>query len=235
VKPWRSRKESAMSLAPRSARHPFPARPPDRQLQLGGALWVLSLVFFVGQAVAQSAWPAFSLLDNHVSDLGNTVCGPWLAYANVCSPLHAMMNGALLTAGGLMLLGLFFTRTGWPRRRLTTWALGFLALAGLCTILVGLSPENVNPRLHMVGALNIPCANLALLLFGLATWRTSRRIAVLSLSLGIVGWLGLPVGLLLLAFTGHGGGAAERLALYPVFVWMIVLGVAFLRTSHPVL
>jgi hypothetical membrane protein len=217
-----------MSHAPRSGSRSWtvPLTRQQRHL-IGGLLWTLSLVFFAGQAIAQSAWPSFSSLDNHVSDLGNTACGPWMASAYVCSPLHAVMNAALILSGLLMGLGLYLTRDLWPSRRLSSWGLGFLALTGLCTVLVGLNPENVNLRLHMLGALNIPFGNLALLLLGLATWRTRRRVAMLSLALGAIGWLGLPIGLVLLTLSGHGGGAAERLALYPVFVWTIVLGVGF--------
>ena len=79
----------------------------------------------------------------------------------------------------------------------------------------------------MLGALNIPFGNVAMLLLGLATWSAWRRVGLLSLTLSAIGWLGLPVGLALLALSGHGGGAAERLALYPEFVWTIVLGVGF--------
>jgi hypothetical membrane protein len=193
---------------------------------------VLTLVFFGGQIVAQLAWPSFSLLDNHVSDLGNTACGPWLAHDSICSPLHAVMNAALVASGALMLAGVYLTRHAWPRRRLSAWGLGFLAVAGLCTIVVGLNPENESLRLHMVGALNIPAANIALVLMGLACWGYRRWIAVLSLVLGLIGWLGLPVGVLLLVYSGHGGGLAERLALYPIFIWTAVLGIAFLRSPR---
>ena len=79
----------------------------------------------------------------------------------------------------------------------------------------------------MLGALNIPFGNVAMLLLGLATWSAWRRVGLLSLTLSAIGWFGLPVGLVLLALSGHGGGAAERLALYPKFVWTIVLGVVF--------
>jgi hypothetical membrane protein len=212
----------------RSSLHGWTASATTRQQHLiGGLLWALTLVFFVGQVITQSAWPSFSLLDNHVSDLGNTACGPWLAYAYVCSPLHAAMNAALVLSGVLTLVGLYLTYDVWPRRRLTTWGLGCLALAGICTILVGLNPENENLRLHMLGALNIPFGNVAMLLLGLATWSAGRRVGLLSLTLSAVGWLGLPVGLALLTLSGHGGGAAERLALYPVFLWTFVLGVGF--------
>lgn len=46
---------------------------PRLRLSLGGAAWILTLLYFVGQIVAQAAWTTpYSLIDNRVSDLGNT-------------------------------------------------------------------------------------------------------------------------------------------------------------------
>jgi hypothetical protein len=78
--------------------------------------------------------------------------------------------------------------------------------------------------LHLVGALNIPAGNLALILLGLAVRQVRPRIAALPVTFGAVGLLGLLAGPPLVALTGHGGGAAERIALYPLIVWMIGLG-----------
>ena len=54
-------------------------------------------------------------------------------------------------------------------------------------------------------------------------WRTRRRVAVLSLAVGAVGL----VSFLLLGSApslGLGIGLVERLAGYPVVVWMIAIG-----------
>lgn len=88
--------------------------------------WILTLLYFIGQAVAQGAWTTpYSLIDNRVSDLGNTACGRTLANTYICSPLHAVMNTTFVLTGVLILVGLFLTRSIWPQRRLTTWALIF--------------------------------------------------------------------------------------------------------------
>ena len=60
------------------------------------------------------------------------------------------------------------------------WGLTALFVASMGTILVGLSPENVNVAVHLVGALNIPCGNLAMILLGLAINETRPRVAVAS-------------------------------------------------------
>jgi hypothetical membrane protein len=189
-------------------------------------------VFFAGQAVAQAAFvPSYSLLDDRISDLGNTTCGPWLTRAYACSPLHAVMNAALVATGVLILLGALLTWPAWPPRRLSAWGLTSLALAGLGFVVVGLAPENVSLGLHLLGATNLVTSNLALLLLGLAIWRPRRRAATVTLVLAGVGFLGLLVGPLLIRSVGHGGGLAERMVLYPVVAWAVGMGAAFLRRS----
>lgn len=103
-----------------------PRTAPQLRLLLGGGSWILTLLYFIGQAVAQGAWTTpYSLIDNRVSDLGNTACGRTLANTYICSPLHAVMNTTFVLTGVLILVGLFLTRSIWPQRRLTTWALIF--------------------------------------------------------------------------------------------------------------
>ncbi|HEY3685284.1 MAG TPA: DUF998 domain-containing protein [Streptosporangiaceae bacterium] len=208
-------------------------RPSGLQPRIGGAAWASTVVYFIGQAVAQAAWSTpYSLIDNRISDLGNTACGRAPANVYICSPLHAVMNASFVLTGILLLAGLYLTRRIWPRGRLTTWGLAFLAVTGIGTVLVGLAPENVNVPLHLVGALNIPCGNIALLLLGLANRRLRPGIARLTLVLSAVGFLGMLGGPALIALTGHGGGLAERLALYPAIVWTVLLGLSVLRVRR---
>jgi hypothetical protein len=80
-------------------------------------LWILTLEFFAGQAVAQAAWRTpYSLLTNSISDLSNTACGSWppasvhlaslgLSATYVCSPRHSVMNVSFSATGVLILLG----------------------------------------------------------------------------------------------------------------------------------
>jgi hypothetical membrane protein len=207
-------------------RHRTPSRP---SLLVGGASWILTLLYFIGQLVAQAAWRTpYSLIDNRVSDLGNTECGRTLADTYICSPLHMVMNATFVLTAVLILSGLFLTRTVWPRRRLTTWGVILLGVAGAGTILVGLSPENVNVLSHLIGALNIPAGNAAMILLGLAIWTDRTNLAWFSVLSGVIGFLGLLAGPILLILTGHAGGLAERIALYPLIIWLIVFGYAIL-------
>jgi hypothetical membrane protein len=199
----------------------------DRQIRIGGAAWALLAVYFVAQVIAQAAWTLpYSLINNRVSDLGNTACGRAFG-VEICSPLHAVMNIGLVVSGVLVLLGLLLTRHAWPRRRLTTWGAVFLGVTGAGTVLVGLSPENVNVPLHLLGALNIPCGNVGLLLIGLASRRVTPWQGKLALVLAVIGFLGMLGGPVLIRLFGQGTGLSERLALYPPIVWMIMVGASF--------
>ncbi len=91
-------------------------------------------------------------------------------------------------------------------------------------MLVGFRPENVSLGLHALGAVfGIGGANVGVLLLAVAVWRTSPWTAIISL---VVGVLGLVSFLLFVSAPtiGLGTGLVERLAGYPVVVWMIVVG-----------
>ena len=200
------------------------------RLLLGGCAWILTPLYFVGQILVQAAWTMpYSMIDNRVSDLGNTTCGTTVANTYICSPLHAVMNVTFILTGMLILIGLALTHSVWPPRHLTTWGLIMLGVAGAGTILVGLSPENVHIFIHVVGAVNIPAGNVAMILLGLAIWRDRRgpriELAWFSVLAGTVGLLGMLTGHFLMILTGHGGGLAERIALYPLIIWLVVVGV----------
>ncbi len=219
---------STTTLLPGAAsptvRASFPARLTAR-IAVGGLCWLLTLVFFVGQALAQAATTSpYSLATNEISDLGVTTCGPLrvLTYhATVCSPLHGVMNGAFIATGLLSLLGVIGTYPAWPRRRLATCGLAVLALAGVGEMLAGLAPENVNPGLHVLGALlGLVGANIGLLLLGAAVWHARRWVSLVTVLCGLVGLFGLVIA----PSAGMATGTAERLTGYPVVVWMVVVG-----------
>ena len=222
----------------------LPAVSSGRAVTLGAVLWILTLEFFAGQAIAQVAWRTpYSLLTNSISDLGNTACGTWppatvnlkslgLSAQYICSPQHTVMNASFIAAGVLILAGLYLTRSQWPRRRLTAWGMALLAAAGVGKIIVGLVPENTVVLLHFLGALGIPCAIIGILLLGLATWSVHRGVAATSLVLALIGLLG-PLITKLATGGLHDFGLAERLAEYPIFVWLALMGLVFLLALHP--
>lgn len=206
------------------------------RLMSGGTCWIATLEFFAAQAIAQAAWKGsdYSLAGNAISDLEVTACGRITIAGQpgyYCSPLHTLMNASFAATGILMLLGLYLTLPAWPGRRLARWGIALFTLAGIGKIIVGLAPGNVNYGLHSLGSLGIILANIAMILLGSAISRNNDRwIKRLSVSLGVLGLIGE---VFFLAHRALGdAGAAERVADYPVFAWMIVLGVCCARWSR---
>lgn len=206
----------------------------DRRVAVGAACWVLTFVFFVGQAVTQAATTVhYSLYSNTISDLGATSCGPvtfGTYHANVCSPLSGVMNATFVVSGLLVSAGALGTWPAWPRRRVTAAGLTLLVLAGLGQVLVGLRPENTSFALHVLGAFfGLAGANLGVLLLGAGLWGARRRAAVLSIAVGLVGLVSFFTFNSAPSF-GLGVGLVERVSGYPMVIWMIVVG-AFLLWS----
>jgi hypothetical membrane protein len=197
--------------------------------RLGALAWISAIQFFVTQIVVASAWARpFSLSQDYISDLGNTVCGMYPAGSthDVCSPWHAAMNGSFMLLGVTMTLGAVLLRGrfkgGWVR----SLAIALFTLAGLGVILVGVYPENTNNARHVFGAaLNFISGNIALILFGVLL-KPQPRHALLSACGVVGGTLGLVATGLFVSghYLGLGLGGMERVAAYPMTVWQVVMG-----------
>lgn len=193
-------------------------------------LYISSIQYFVIQFIAAIPFtPRFSLSDNTISDLGNTVCGP---YGNrlVCSPLHALMNVSLVVVGLTIIFGSVFAYKALPRSQATLIGFGMFAAGGLGTILVGLFPENSVAALHILGAaLPFAVGNAGLVVLGLSL-PLPKLVRVYTLLTGLIA---LIATLLLITgnYAGMGLGGMERIAAYPQTIWMILLGFYCLNRS----
>lgn len=204
-----------------------------RALRLGSIVWILAVQFFVAQIVVQWAWTTpFSLAHNFISDLGNTACGQ---YGNnyVCSPWHALMNLSFGALGLTILLGANLIRSGFPAGNLRTAGLTLLSLAGIGIILVGIYPENGNLPMHKVGAAgHFVIGNLSMILLGFGLMRGNRRqgLAAYSITSGLIG---LAATALFISdkFLGLGIGGMERVAAYPLPLWLIVTGIIYFSAT----
>jgi Protein of unknown function (DUF998). len=104
-------------------------------------------------------------------------------------------------------------------------------LAGVGIIAVGLFPENINITYHRLGAAaHFILGNLAMVAMGIALWTARRRpvLAVYSIVSGVVGLLATAL-FVSEHNLGLGTGGMERLAAYPLPLWLIVAGMSFVR------
>jgi hypothetical membrane protein len=206
----------------------------SRTIRQGAIIWIAAVQFFLAQIVVQAAWTTpYSLTANYISDLGNTACAPYPAGSTmyVCSPWHALMNASFMLLGLIILAGVALTWRAFPAGRAPTTGLFLLALAGPGEILVGLFPENVNITPHSIGAAaHFVAGNLGVVVLGVAMAARRRQTALALFSI-VCGGLGLLATALFI--TGHywglGIGGMERVAAYPLPLWLIVTGATILK------
>lgn len=194
--------------------------------RVGSILWILSIQYFIVQVVVAAAYVGqFSLSQNTISDLGNTVCADF-GDRYVCSPLHLLMNISFISLGITQLIGALLLYKAAGRKNLMGFAC--MMLAGVGTVIVGLYPENTIGLMHGIGAaLPFVFGNIAMLFLG----TRSDHPAWLKYYSYLSGAVGLTA---LALFVSHtylaiGLGGMERVVAYPQTVWMIVLGLYYLR------
>ncbi|WP_331744094.1 DUF998 domain-containing protein (plasmid) [Streptomyces sp. NBC_01136] len=205
---------------------------PAARIRWGAAAWLLGVLqYFVCQVVVAAQWNTpYSWTRNFISDLGNTACGPFSTphgqAAYVCSPAHTTMNVSFVVSGVLAAAGIVLLRPLWAKRRTVTVATWLWIASAAGKVLVGLAPENTNIALHSLGALNIPCGGLAVLLLSRRGGGLGRPWERAGLALGRLGLIGATLSITG-QFTTHlplGAGLAERLASYPANGWMVLIG-----------
>jgi hypothetical membrane protein len=201
---------------------------------LGSAIFTAASIYFVIQIIV--AWvfiPSYSLVSNSISDLGETSCGGY-GSPGMCSPRWWLMDyagffllGLIMVIGSALLYHEFTDRV--PRERLAAM-IGFslMALAGLGSIIVGFFPENENRSMHILGAfLAIAIGNVAILVLGgvLTLPESMRRSMLIFSSLALAALLSFASH----RFFGIGRGMMERVAAYPVTIWLIAFGLYIWR------
>lgn len=195
---------------------------------VGAVAWMSTIQFFVAQFVVSLFWtePVYSWADRTISELGAIRCG--VADGRyMCSPHHVWMNisfialGLAMTLGALQLAG---------EGRHGRFAFGLMAVGGLGAVMVGFVPMDTDYTLHIIGAdIAFLFGNIALILFGL-TLRDPLWLRVLALLAGVVALTGLVL------FVTHnqlflGLGGMERVAAYPMVLWMFGYGLSRFRSA----
>ncbi len=203
----------------------------DRFPYLGPILWIISLQYFAIQIIVAQEWQTpYSILLNPISDLGNTVCGPYFE-RYVCSPQHSLMNASFIALGLTMMIGSLLIYQEFKETTGSAIGFGFMGIAAFGTVLVGLFPENSNSTLHYIGAL-LPflIGNIGLIVLSFVL-EVPRWLKDLTLYLGVLALVGLVL------FTAHiylglGSGGTERLAAYPQTIWLIIFGIYISRDHY---
>ncbi|MGW1197657.1 DUF998 domain-containing protein [Streptomyces sp. NPDC002536] len=205
--------------------------------RIGYLAWVVGVVqFFVMHVIVESAWARpYSWAANNISDLGNAHCAvqPDPTPRYICSPEHALMNGSFIALGTLLVVGAALTGALWRRGAVAATARVLVAGAGAGFVLAGLAPSDVDENQHVLGALLIMgTGNIGLLLAGAGLAddvpRSLRRATLL---LGVVAIAAFGC-FLSEHYLGLGMGGMERVAVFPLLVWALAVGVRGLRRTR---
>lgn len=204
-----------------------------KKAQLGPLVWLLSIQYFIVQALVARAWrkPSYSWSTNTISDLGNTSCKTYGGHL-ICSPLYTLMNASFIALGLTMIIGSVLIYYLKKTNSLLNVALAMMSLAGIGTMLVGFFPENRNATIHTFGA-SFPflLGNISLLLFAKALKEYSIKFKIYSFVSGSLGLIALAL-YLSQSYLFFGSGGTERIVAYPQTIWMIVFGLIVIKNVY---
>lgn len=201
---------------------------------MGPVLWILSVQYYFVQLFVAAGWPSqegYNWATNTISDLGNTVCGPYGANF-VCSPYNLAMNISFVVLGATMITGALYFMKYYKVVSYSKFGFGLMAIAGLGTILVGLFPENSIGSVHILGAaLPFIFGNLSMLVLGLTLPDLPKFLRVFTIVSGLIAISALVL-FISNTYLGLGIGGMERIIAYPQSIWMIVFGFYALSINH---
>jgi hypothetical membrane protein len=189
---------------------------PNR-LRAGACAWLLTLQFFVVEAIVALRVPGYSRATDTISALGG-----------LASPAHRLMNASFLLQGVLIFAGALLLRPA-LRGRGARVAPVLLSLSALGVLLVGIFPLDGHTGLHAAGAvLHLLGAGIGLLALAYGLRPRSEALGTAVVLLGLVG-TAMTVFFLVGATDFLGRGATERGAAYALPIALALTGGVLLR------
>ena len=195
---------------------------PLNRLRGGALAWLLTLQFFVAEAIAQLRLDVpYSRADDVISALGTAD-----------SPAHLLMNASFVLQGVLIATGVALLRPALPggAGAAATVLLGTSA-AGV--FLVGIFPSDGNSTLHAIGAvLHLLGGGLGLIALAYTLRRRSEVLGTTLAVLGVIG-TGMTVFFITEVTEYLGRGGTERAAAYVIPIGLALAGAALWRMGPP--
>jgi hypothetical membrane protein len=195
---------------------------PIRARQAGAVLLLAPIQFIIVMIVVQLKYPGYSDISNYISDLGGAH-----------SPWALVFDGSVIVLGLLTLLGTYLLLSAFNHRLSRTLGLGFLAIAGIGAVGVGVFPETT-PVLHgqmheIVSDIAFIGAGLALINLPGAMLRDTRwdGYRLFTFLLGAITLIAIVL-FSTKAWGALGPGGMERLIVAPILLWSIVVGIHLL-------
>nr|WP_092200504.1 DUF998 domain-containing protein [Blastococcus sp. DSM 46838] len=188
------------------------------RLRWGAIAWLLTLQFFVLEAIAQARVDGpYSRIDDVISALGASD-----------SAGRELMNASFVVQSALILTGALLLRPALLRGAATAVPV-LLGAASLGVLLVGVFPTDGNSTLHAVGAvLYLVGGGLGLIALAYAVRSRSEAVGTTLALLGLVATAATVF--FLTGVTGYlGEGGTERAAAYPLPLGLAVAAAALWR------
>jgi len=194
---------------------------PNR-LRWGALAWLLTLQFFVVEAIAQSRYAGpYSRADDTISALGTGA-----------SAAHQWMNASFIVQAALILAGAVLLR---PVLLRTAGQIApvLLIASALGVLLVGVFPSDGNALMHAIGAVaHFVGGNLGLIALA---YSVRPRSELLATTLALLGLVGIAATVFFLTgvteYLGEGG--TERVGGYVIPVGLAVAGLGLWRIAGP--
>ncbi len=201
-----------------------------RAVRSGSVILILGgLEFIAGMILAQTQYAGYSLTQNYISDLGG---------AN--SPWWAVFDASVILLGVAAIFGALLVWSAFEERPSRGIGLGFLVIAGIGAIGVGVFPETtpvLGGQMHtIVSLIAFLGGGLGILILSYAMvdhprWRVARPFAracgLVTLVALVLFTIGGYVGSVF--YLGIGPGGMERLIVAPILLWAIVEGAHLYR------
>jgi hypothetical membrane protein len=194
---------------------------PNR-LRWGALAWLLTLQFFVVEAIAQARYEgSYSRTDATISALG---AGD--------SAAHQLMNASFVVQAALILAGTLLLRPVLLRGAGQV-APALLGTAAAGVLLVGVFPTDANSLVHAIGAVaHLVGGGLGLIALAYAVRPRSEALGTTLALLGLVGTAATVFFLTgVTEYLGEGG--TERVAAYPVPLGLALAGTSLWRIAGP--
>ncbi|MCZ2837519.1 DUF998 domain-containing protein [Modestobacter sp. VKM Ac-2985] len=189
----------------------------DSRYRWGGLAWVLTLQFFVVEAIAALQYEGYSYSADVISDLGTAA-----------SPARLLMNASFVLQGVLIIAGALLLRPGLAGTggRL---ARPVLVVAGLGVLLVGLFPSDGNTTVHAIAAgAHFLGGGIGLIALAYGVRPRSEPLGTTLALLGLVGVIA-TIFFASAVFVGLGEGGMERVAGYVVPLGLPLAGALLWR------
>jgi len=189
----------------------------DSRYRWGGLTWVLTLQFFVVEAIAAVQYGGYSYSRDVISDLGTAESSAgWAMNASFVLQGLLFIAGAFLLAPGLAGNGGRIARV-------------LLTASGIGVLLVGFFPSDGNATVHQFAAgVHFVAGGIGLIALAYGVRPRSEALGTTLALLGLVSLVG-TVFFASVVFLGLGEGGMERVAGYPIPIGLAVAGVALWR------